>query len=67
MCMNAIVGGEMMSGCRELVADADATGFHESLQPPIARSVLITNRLPFGVAIWNISLPGRARSAFSVS
>jgi len=52
--------------CRDLFANPDDTGFHESLQPPVVRSVSLTNHLPFGIAVWKIVLAKAGRTAFSV-
>jgi hypothetical protein len=40
----------------QLRHDPDEAAFHVGLKPPLVRSLLLTNRLPFGVAIWNVSL-----------
>ncbi|VDM37502.1 unnamed protein product [Toxocara canis] len=47
-----------------LEQSADETAFHSQLEPPVSHGVSLTNNLPFGVAIWNISLGANARKSF---
>ncbi|CAJ0580623.1 unnamed protein product, partial [Mesorhabditis spiculigera] len=39
---------------------------HDSLRPPFMRGVRLINNLPFGVAIWNISLPDDLKAYMTV-
>ncbi|EJW77601.1 hypothetical protein WUBG_11489, partial [Wuchereria bancrofti] len=42
----------------------EETAFHSLLKPPITRSISLTNDLPFGVAVWKITLDAEAQRFF---
>ncbi|KAI6188172.1 hypothetical protein M3Y98_00325400 [Aphelenchoides besseyi] len=52
--------GEVLHSSKDAV-------FHYSLQPPIYRSISLQNNYPFGIAVWNVSLPGSKQKFFKVS
>ncbi|MCP9259030.1 hypothetical protein DINM_002011 [Dirofilaria immitis] len=39
----------------------EETAFHSLLKPPVSRSISLTNDLPFGVAVWKITLDMEAQ------
>ncbi|VDK82735.1 unnamed protein product [Litomosoides sigmodontis] len=45
----------------------EETAFHSFLKPPISRSISLTNDLPFGVAVWKISLDAEAQKFFKAN
>uniref|UniRef100_A0A914XGB6 Transmembrane protein 131 n=1 Tax=Plectus sambesii TaxID=2011161 RepID=A0A914XGB6_9BILA len=49
----------------QLLHNPEETAFHTTLEAPINRVVSVKNRFPFGIAIWNVSLPRSAREFFS--
>ncbi|EJD75483.1 transmembrane protein [Loa loa] len=42
----------------------EETAFHNLLKPPVSRSISLTNDLPFGVAVWKITLNAEAQRFF---
>ncbi|KAM3724049.1 Transmembrane protein [Dirofilaria immitis] len=42
----------------------EETAFHSLLKPPVSRSISLTNDLPFGVAVWKITLDMEAQRFF---
>nr|CRZ22666.1 Bm2436 [Brugia malayi] len=42
----------------------EETAFHSLLKPPVTRSISLTNDLPFGVAVWKITLDREAQRFF---
>lgn len=44
----------------------EETAFHSFLKPPVSRSISLTNDLPFGVAVWKITLDAEAQRFFKV-
>ncbi|KAI6215115.1 hypothetical protein M3Y94_00347300 [Aphelenchoides besseyi] len=52
---------------REVLHSSKDAVFHHSLQPPIHRSISLQNNYPFGIAVWNVSLPESKQKIFKVS
>ncbi|VDO33505.1 unnamed protein product, partial [Onchocerca flexuosa] len=42
----------------------EETAFHSHLKPPISRSISLTNDLPFGIAVWKVTLNAEAQRFF---
>uniref|UniRef100_A0A915Q3R3 Transmembrane protein 131-like N-terminal domain-containing protein n=1 Tax=Setaria digitata TaxID=48799 RepID=A0A915Q3R3_9BILA len=49
-----------------LKPEVEETAFHNLLQPPVSRSVSLTNDLPFGIAVWKVALDAEAQKSFKV-
>lgn len=52
---------------RTLTQRTNETTFHDLVEPPVSRSVTLNNGLPFGIAIWNVSVAPNAMGSFTVS
>ncbi|CAJ0942085.1 unnamed protein product, partial [Mesorhabditis belari] len=50
----------------ELLVHENDLCFHDSLRPPFKRGVRLVNALPFGVAVWNVSLPEDLRPYMTI-
>ena len=48
----------------DLLHDPEEASFHVGIRAPLIRSLLLTNHLPFDVAIWNVSLNAAASEYF---
>uniref|UniRef100_A0A0N4UMJ2 TMEM131_like domain-containing protein n=1 Tax=Dracunculus medinensis TaxID=318479 RepID=A0A0N4UMJ2_DRAME len=49
-----------------LTQRTNETTFHDLVEPPVSRSVTLNNGLPFGIAIWNVSVAPNAMGSFTV-
>ncbi|VBB31847.1 unnamed protein product [Acanthocheilonema viteae] len=45
----------------------EETAFHNLLKPPVSRSIPLTNDLPFGIAVWKITLDAKAQRFFKAN
>ncbi|CAG9531321.1 unnamed protein product [Cercopithifilaria johnstoni] len=45
----------------------EETAFHSFLKPPVSRSISLINDLPFGVAVWKITLDAEAQRFFKAN
>ena len=62
-------GGRPHTGgvCSDVLHDTKDAVFHRALEPPIRRSLTLKNNFPFGLAVWNVSLPSAAGAYLRVS
>lgn len=51
---------------RELIYNREDVSFHNKLNKIAVRTVVLTNKFPFGLAIWNVSLVKEAKNIFEV-
>uniref|UniRef100_A0A0R3S3C4 Ribophorin-2 n=1 Tax=Elaeophora elaphi TaxID=1147741 RepID=A0A0R3S3C4_9BILA len=45
----------------------EETAFHSFLMPPVSRSISLTNDLPFGVAVWQVTLDTEGQKFFKAN
>lgn len=56
----------MLEYCSDLLHNPEDVAFHHRLEPPVGRDITLTNRFPFGIAIWNASLATNGAGVFEV-